>query len=78
MRVGVSEIYAQVGTLHFLSQSFSLYAFLFFAHLWWVGVLGLGSCFGFLGLRFSANVVGAFGVGTSGFFGVWALYIIEQ
>ena len=68
MRVGVSEIYAQVGTLQFLSLSFSLYAFLFFAHLWWFGVMGLLSCIGFLGMRFSANGVWGLWCGDSWFF----------
>ena len=31
--------------------------FAFFAHLWWIGGLGLASYIGFLGLRFSVDGV---------------------
>ena len=45
--------------------------FLILAHLWWFGVLGLGSYIGFLGYGFSFDLMGfgAYGVGPSGFFG---------
>ena len=49
--------------------------FLFLAHLWWVGVLGLGSYIGFLGLGFSVD--GVWGLWCGAFWVFWfgALYI---
>ena len=53
--------------------------FLIFAHLWWVGVLGLGSWIWFLGFGFSVDEVWGLWCGSSGFFGVRALIIkIEE
>ena len=54
----------------FFSQGYSLYFFLIFAHLWWFGVLGLGSYIGFWGWGFQLMEFGACGVGPSGFFGL--------
>ena len=44
-----------------------MYFFLFVAHLWLFGVLGLGSWIGCLGLVFAVD--GVFGIGTV----VWGL-----
>ena len=55
---------------YIFSQGYSLYFFLILAHLWWFGVLGLGSYIGFLGWGFQLMGFGACGVGPSGFFGL--------
>ena len=52
--------------------------FLFFAHLWWFGVLGLGSWIGVLGLGFMLRGFTACGMEPFGFFGVGALYINKE
>ena len=59
-----------LGKAIFFSQVYSSYFFLIFAHLWWFGVLGLGSYIGFLGWGFQLMGFGACGVGPSGFFGL--------
>ena len=41
----------------FFPGLFFIIFFLIFAHLWWFGVLGLGSYIGFLGLGFSVDGV---------------------
>ena len=48
-----------------------LYNFvLFFAHLWWFGVLEFGSYRGYLGWGFQLMGFGACGVGPSGYYGL--------
>ena len=61
--------------LYFFPRVILHYFFLILAHLWWFGVLGLGSYIGFLGWGFQLMGFGACGVGPSGFFWVVALYI---
>ena len=56
-------------TLYFFPDLFFI-IFLIFAHLWWFGVLGLGSQIGFLGLELSVDGVWDCHVGLSGFFGL--------
>ena len=62
-------------TAIFCSQVYSLQFFLIFAHLWWFGVLGLGSYFGFLRLGFSVDGVWGLWCGAFWVFLVGALYI---
>ena len=57
-----------LGKAIFISQVYSLYFFLIFAHLWWFG--GWGLILGFWGWGFQLMGFGACGVGPSGFFGL--------
>ena len=63
------------GCAIFFSQGYSLLFFPIFAHIWWLGVLRLGSYFGVLGLGFSVDGVWGLWCGAFWFFWVGTLYI---
>ena len=69
--------YEQAGhiTLYFFPRVILFYFFLILAHLWWFGVVGLGSYIGFLGFGFSVDGVWGLWCGVFGVFWDEALYI---